>query len=221
MALATQASNSEPDTPRSLKMKLGDAVTRQRYTLYAAVIRSLRHMPVTRKTRNSIANRPPVFCVFIHRFLPHPYRFIARTNISRPTAINLTAFDWKGQSSFDCLPPVLLNNALTLLIQCSYTKPLTLTPKTAHLTHIIQSCIAATGNMSHRHYIIQGIVCFVYRAFRNIRVARPTWWTIILIYWVIIPLRVSGLLVAHHQEVTMCVCVCVCEREKIGTCCTP
>jgi hypothetical protein len=98
----------------------------------------------------------------MRRFLPHPYRFIARTNISRPKAINLTAFDRKGQSSFDCLPLVLPNSALTLLIPCSLilshslSLSLSLSPTNPHLTHNTQSGIAAAGDTSHGNCIVQG-----------------------------------------------------------------
>jgi hypothetical protein len=51
-------------------------------------------------------------------------------------------------------------------------------------------------------------LCFVDRASRNVRVTKPTWRTIYLfsVYLVAIPLRVSALLVAHQQEVTVYKC---------------
>jgi len=36
------------------------------------------------KHGTSVQYWPPVFNVFMHRFLQHPYWLIARTNISRP-----------------------------------------------------------------------------------------------------------------------------------------
>jgi hypothetical protein len=50
------------------------------------------------------------------------------------------------------------------------------------------------------------ILCFVDRASRYMHVMKPPWSTISSVYSVTIPLHVSGLLVAHHQEVTMYIC---------------
>jgi hypothetical protein len=56
---------------------------------------------------------------------------------------------------------------------------------------------------------VHSLLCFVDRASRYMRVMKPTWRTIYLAssaYSVTIPLLDSGLLLAHHQEETICVC---------------
>jgi hypothetical protein len=50
-------------------------------------------------------------------------------------------------------------------------------------------------------------LCFVVRASHmRTSVMKPTLCTIYPVYSVTIPLQVSGLLAAHHQEVTMYIC---------------
>ena len=140
MALATQAFNSELQTPCSLKMKFGYVKLLSNTTLYTLLSMD-RYTRSPAKHGTPVQYWPPVFCVFMHRFLPHPYWFIARTNISRPKAINLTAFDRKGQSSFDCLPLVLLNNALTLLIPCILILSHSLWHQRIHVWHTTYSLV--------------------------------------------------------------------------------
>jgi hypothetical protein len=82
---------------------------------------SLRRMKDTHKTWNARQNIGHLH-MSLYRLLTHPYRFISHANITHPTAIILTAFDREGQSSFDSLPPVLFNKALTLFISCILTK---------------------------------------------------------------------------------------------------
>jgi hypothetical protein len=56
-------------------------------------------------------------------------------------------------------------------------------------------------------FSIQWILCFVDSTSRYMSVIKPTCCTIYLQFFsVTIPLHVSGLLVAHHQEVTMYIC---------------
>jgi hypothetical protein len=68
-------------------------------------------------------------------------------------------------------------------------------------------------------FSIQWILCSVFRSSRYMRAMKPTWCTSYLQFirsLYLYTLHVSGLLVAHHQEVTIYIYI----YATIGTCCT-
>jgi hypothetical protein len=76
-------------------------------------------------------------------------------------------------------------------------------------------------------YMVVYILCFVDSAYRYICVMKTNLMHYLSsVYFVNKPLHVSGLFIAHHQEV-YCVCVCVCIyiyiyiyiNKTIGACC--